>query len=199
MDRVSCRQQTPVRPSIDEMTRLLRERICSTAPEVEMVLYETELSREFSVSRTPIRQVLQRLAYEQLVRTVSGVGTVVVPMSREDRHIHMQTHQSLLRLMESQERTQPVEHGDPGPLSQTMDYLRLRGILAERVTAAVTDPILEASVAAALWREVRWSVHEFETIPKVNHQTLEQMIQRWWQHPVRCVYELTQWHAERVA
>jgi DNA-binding FadR family transcriptional regulator len=198
MDIVPCRQAASVRLSIDEMTRLLRERICSTAPDVEMVLYETELSREFSVSRTPIRQVLQRLAYEQLVRTVSGVGTVVVPMLREDRPIHMQTHQSLLRLIESQERTQPVYHDDAGVLRQTRDYLRMRGLLAERVTAAVTDPILEASVAAALWREVRWAVHDVETTAEVSDQKLGQIIEHWWGHPVRCVYELTQWHAERV-
>lgn len=163
-----------------------------------MVLYETELSREFLVSRTPIRQVLQRLAYEQLVRTVSGVGTVVVPMAREDRPLHMQTHQSLLRLIESQGGAQEISGDRAGPLRQTIDYLRFRGILAERVTVAVTDPILEASVAAALWREVRWAVHDFETIPKLNHQKLEQIIELWWGCPVRCVYELTQWHAESV-
>ena len=41
------------------------------------LLVETELASEFNVSRTPIRQALQRLDYEGLVETRNGVGTTV--------------------------------------------------------------------------------------------------------------------------
>lgn len=41
------------------------------------LLVETELAMEFNVSRTPIRQALQRLDYEGLVETRNGVGTTV--------------------------------------------------------------------------------------------------------------------------
>jgi DNA-binding GntR family transcriptional regulator len=41
------------------------------------LLVETELAAEFNVSRTPIRQALQRLDYEGLVETRNGVGTTV--------------------------------------------------------------------------------------------------------------------------
>lgn len=41
-------------------------------------LREEELAEEFGVSRTPIRQVLQRLEYEGLVTTKHGIGTLVM-------------------------------------------------------------------------------------------------------------------------
>lgn len=191
-------QSSPARLSIDEMTRVLRERICLTAPDVEIVLYETELSREFSVSRTPIRQVLQRLAYEQLVRTVSGVGTVVVPMSPADRPVHMQTHLALLRLIASQGGVRADVLDEPGPLICATDYLRVRGRLAERVTSSVTDPILEASLAAALWRDVRWSVHDFDADKNLDRLGVAQTVAMYWSKPVHCLHELTQFHAVLV-
>ncbi|WP_245449908.1 GntR family transcriptional regulator [Rhizobium leguminosarum] len=40
-------------------------------------IVETELAAEFNVSRTPIRQALQRLDYDGLVETRNGVGTTV--------------------------------------------------------------------------------------------------------------------------
>jgi DNA-binding GntR family transcriptional regulator len=42
-----------------------------------MMLHEERLAAEFNVSRTPIRQALQKLDFEGLVRTRNGVGTIV--------------------------------------------------------------------------------------------------------------------------
>lgn len=55
----------------------LRDRICTNHYPPGTILNETEISREFSVSRTPVRTVLQRLGYEGLVQTKNGVGTFV--------------------------------------------------------------------------------------------------------------------------
>lgn len=180
------------------MTRILRERICSTPPELELVLYETELSREFSLSRTPIRQVLQRLAYEQLVRTVSGVGTVVMPMMRDDRPIHLQTQDALVNLVERQagETLAPWEGAEV--LNTSEDYLRVRGVLAERIMACVRDPILEASVAAVLWRDVRWSVHDYAAEPLLNRKALNAILCSPWSSSLQCLRELCRLHAEVI-
>jgi len=62
---------------LDDMAQQLRLRICLLDPTQSHILYETSLAEEFGVSRTPVRQVLQRLAYEHLVETRTGVGTVV--------------------------------------------------------------------------------------------------------------------------
>ncbi|MDX1122501.1 GntR family transcriptional regulator [Sinorhizobium medicae] len=59
------------------MHRVLRDRICLLRYRPGELLVETELAVEFNVSRTPIRQALQRLDYEGLVETRNGVGTTV--------------------------------------------------------------------------------------------------------------------------
>ena len=55
----------------------LRERICTNRYPPGTVLNETELGEEFGISRTPIRQVLQKLNHDGLVETRNGVGTLV--------------------------------------------------------------------------------------------------------------------------
>ncbi len=55
----------------------LRERICLLRYPPGTLLVETELANDFEVSRTPVRQALQRLENEGLVETRNGVGTHV--------------------------------------------------------------------------------------------------------------------------
>ena len=55
----------------------IRERICLLHYPPGHTLSEAELAREFGISRTPIRRVLQRLEYEGLVESRHGVGTIV--------------------------------------------------------------------------------------------------------------------------
>lgn len=69
---------------IDIICDQLRSRICSGQLCGGDILVEEALGREFSLSRTPIRQVLHRLALEHFVETRSGVGTIVVPEDRTD-------------------------------------------------------------------------------------------------------------------
>jgi DNA-binding GntR family transcriptional regulator len=65
----------------------LRRRISTNAYPPGTALKEVELAAEFGVSRTPIRQVLQRLEYGGLVQPVVGHGTIVsgldLPRMRE--------------------------------------------------------------------------------------------------------------------
>jgi len=74
--------QTPM-SRLDDMAQQLRLRICLMDPAQNHILHETALAEEFGVSRTPVRQVLQRLAYEHLVETRTGVGTVVPKLAPE--------------------------------------------------------------------------------------------------------------------
>lgn len=64
----------------DIIYEIVRDRICLREYDEGYVIHETNLAVEFSVSRTPIRQVLQRLVFEQLVETRNGVGTIVAPV-----------------------------------------------------------------------------------------------------------------------
>lgn len=55
----------------------LRDRICLLGYPPGAMLSENALAEEFGVSRTPIRQALQRLEFDGLVVSRHGVGTMV--------------------------------------------------------------------------------------------------------------------------
>ena len=61
----------------------IRERICLLRYPPGHTLAEVELAREFGISRTPIRRVLQRLEYEGLVESRHGIGTIVTLVDRQ--------------------------------------------------------------------------------------------------------------------
>lgn len=61
----------------------IRERICLLRYPPGHRLVESELAREFGMSRTPMRRVLQRLEYEGLVESRHGVGTIVTLIDRQ--------------------------------------------------------------------------------------------------------------------
>ena len=68
----------------------LRDRICLLDYPPGAVLGEAALAREFGVSRTPIRAVLQRLAQDGLIEPRDGVGTIVTaPDFAEIRDIYL--------------------------------------------------------------------------------------------------------------
>lgn len=80
--------------SIDRIYQELRSRICLGQYRSGDILYETALGREFDVSRTPIRQVLQRLAMERLAVVRTGVGTLVLEPDRDSalRAVRVKAH-----------------------------------------------------------------------------------------------------------
>lgn len=55
----------------------IRERVSLLEYPPGMVLSESALAREFNVSRTPVRAVLQRLEFDGLVESKRGIGTLV--------------------------------------------------------------------------------------------------------------------------
>lgn len=69
----ALKRRRPMSDIYDEM----RRRICLLVHAPGTILKETELAREFGVSRTPIREVLHQLSFEGLVETRNGVGTFV--------------------------------------------------------------------------------------------------------------------------
>lgn len=73
----------------------VRKRICVGEYSDGQALYEERLAKEFEVSRTPIRQVLHRLALERFVETKSGIGTLIIPTNRvsfeDDQNVLVQT------------------------------------------------------------------------------------------------------------
>jgi DNA-binding GntR family transcriptional regulator len=72
------------RVKLESIYVALRDRICLLDYPPGTILREAELAAEFGVSRTPIRTVLQRLAYGGLVESRDGVGTIVTSLTVEE-------------------------------------------------------------------------------------------------------------------
>jgi len=72
------------RVELDAVYATLRDRICLRDYPPGTVLREADLAAEFNVSRTPIRTVLQRLAYGGLIESRDGVGTIVTTLTFEE-------------------------------------------------------------------------------------------------------------------
>lgn len=69
---------------VDHIQRVVLQRIRLLEYPPGSRLYEAKLAAEFGVSRTPIRETLNRLHYLGLVQTRNGVGTVVVQLSTQE-------------------------------------------------------------------------------------------------------------------
>ncbi|MEH6579336.1 MAG: GntR family transcriptional regulator [Amphritea sp.] len=65
------------RARIDTIHDLIRERICLLTYAPGSILREAQLAEEFGCSRTPIREAIKRLEFENLVISKNGVGTLV--------------------------------------------------------------------------------------------------------------------------
>ncbi|MDH3235904.1 MAG: GntR family transcriptional regulator [Alphaproteobacteria bacterium] len=77
----SVQQRESQTERFDRIYKGIRERICLLDYRPGALLNEGHLAEEFGVSRTPVRNVLQRLNYEGLVETRNGVGTIVTDLN----------------------------------------------------------------------------------------------------------------------
>ncbi|QPM91802.1 GntR family transcriptional regulator [Pseudooceanicola algae] len=162
-----------MRATNEEIAAVLRERICLFAGPGDMLLHEGQLAAEFGVSRTPIRQVLQMLAYESLVETRSGVGTIVSPLLPERRRNDEIAFRALLSAAAS--CPVPGRYGldeagallrkarvllrAEGPITRDRLFHLLEHLL-DATAILVDDHILVAAMRASCLRYMRWVVTE---------------------------------------
>jgi DNA-binding GntR family transcriptional regulator len=71
------------RPTPTDIHAILRDRICFLEAAPGTLLREAELAAEFGVSRTPVREALQKLSWLGLVEIRNGVGTLVTPLDMD--------------------------------------------------------------------------------------------------------------------
>jgi DNA-binding GntR family transcriptional regulator len=71
-------------PLVDSVYRVLRDAICEGRLEPNDKLAQIPLAEQLGISRTPVRDALQRLAQEGLVRALSWRGFVVSEFSVRD-------------------------------------------------------------------------------------------------------------------
>jgi DNA-binding GntR family transcriptional regulator len=137
----------------------------------DITLHEGTLAAEFGVSRTPIRQVLQKLAYERLVETRSGVGTIVARLDPEERQLDQNVLEALFRAAADCagpddmpdtvfERLQTRYRLVDATGGNAAAYLEHRTDLLEISADITTDAILADAIRAAHWRQIRWRMTE---------------------------------------
>ncbi|MBN9672578.1 GntR family transcriptional regulator [Labrenzia aggregata] len=156
-------------------------------PGEDLILHETTLTAQYGMSRTPIRQILQRLAYERLVETKSGVGTVVVAMAEDNRNRDLVTHRGILQavLLHQLPPLTIAQHSDilalAGMASMLEDEDRdlhydLRNRMHALLAEVIPDPILRDTFSASFWRVVRWHMQDLASDKKGAAETLRNLI-----------------------
>src|SRR6202165_6116729 len=82
--RALCETPDAVRSQSEEAYLRIRERIVSLDMPPGSVVNEGRLREELKIGRTPIREALQRLARENLVRSIPHRGTFVTDVNITD-------------------------------------------------------------------------------------------------------------------
>lgn len=168
----------------------LRKRICLEPPTASPVLHEQALAEEFSVSRTPVRQALQRLAYERLVEVRSGVGTVVSPLDENNRDNDIQLAFALLGVAAEIEGEKPLSVEANSYIialerqvssAEHIDLetnFTIRSTSLQVITREMSNDILAEALKAALWRLFRWRMAEAAQSPSGMDSRLPEVMER---------------------
>ncbi|MGR3755700.1 MAG: winged helix-turn-helix domain-containing protein [Tranquillimonas sp.] len=176
--------------SYDQLLDDIRARICLAPPDLPFVLHENQLASEFGLSRTPVRQALQRIELEGMVEVRTGVGTVATQLDPRDRTLAFEVYRELAAAAAS------CAHGDPiadevkvelaglhGVLTMqnhrsAQTYVKTFGQIANAMAMLVRDEILRRALLTAHWRIVRWRVRDFHAEPDETWQSLVGNMQR---------------------
>ncbi|WP_374652888.1 GntR family transcriptional regulator [Dongia sp.] len=107
----------------------LRQRIATRTYPPGTRLSESELATEFGLSRTPVRQALQRLATDGLVSIKNGVGVTVTDLDRTeiDQAYYLRCQ---LAAMIGHTNPRPLSHKDLAELKAV--HLRVKTLLGRR-------------------------------------------------------------------
>ncbi|UWR31188.1 GntR family transcriptional regulator [Sulfitobacter sp. W002] len=162
----------------------LRADICLNRDIADGMLHEVALAQRFGVSRTPIRQALQRLAYERMIAVKSGVGSVVTSLEDSMRADDIC---AAVAIIEAAAKCAPSSLAPPAQfmslagllgmmdisdLDQAEAFFEVRAQFLNALAEMIENPILSDAFRAAYWRLIRWSLRDFETQPQaqIAHQ-----------------------------
>lgn len=109
----------------EKLTVELRRRIITGELAPASVVIEPALAAEFNVSKTPVREALQRLTHEHLVQVLPKRGYLVVPMSDDDVREIIEVRKALepLAAWNLAGRVKAGSEGTQGTLDALRGYL----------------------------------------------------------------------------
>lgn len=169
--------------SSDMIAETLRADICLSRDIEDGMLHEVALAQRFGVSRTPVRQALQRLAYERMIAVKSGVGSVVTPLDESKRADDIC---AAVAIIEAVAKCAPAHAAPPSQfmsvvgilgimdisqLDRAEDFFETRAGLLTALAEMIENPILSDAFRAAYWRLIRWTVrdHAAASGPQIDH------------------------------
>jgi DNA-binding GntR family transcriptional regulator len=147
----------PARSQSEEAYLRIRERIVSLDMRPGSVVNEGRLREELKIGRTPIREALQRLARENLVRSIPHRGTFVTDVNITDLaritevRVVLEAHAARLaaeRLSGADRKCftdllQVLEHG---PSVDQRELMRLDQQIHRQIYIAARNPFLESTL-----------------------------------------------------
>ena len=172
-----------------DILEALRTRICLTPPTDSFPLGEGLVAKEFNVSRTPVRQVLQTLAREHLVEIRPSVGASVVRLTPESRAQSFEVYRDLTAIAAklAEGRPLPTAVGmefagiwgilSSGPEQSTDLYVSLMVRIQAALSLAVEDQIVLDAMLAAFWRMIRWRVQDIACDPNLHWERFRHNVQ----------------------
>jgi len=102
--------------------QLVEEMIVTLALEPGAIFSENELSQSISIGRTPLREALQRLAHEGLVRVMPRRGMMVTEINATEHLSLLETRRVIDRLIAQRaaERATPLQRDQLRTLASSM-------------------------------------------------------------------------------
>lgn len=167
----------------------LRADICLNRGIEDGMLHEVALAQRFGVSRTPIRQALQRLAYERMIAVKSGVGSVITPLEDATRADDIRAAVAIIEAAAKCAPSHPVPPVhfmsivgilgmmDICELNRAEDFFDIRARLLAALADMIENPILSDAFRAAYWRLIRWSILDLATAPEHQAAHLRELLQ----------------------
>ncbi|KAF0676051.1 GntR family transcriptional regulator [Profundibacterium mesophilum] len=173
-----------------EIADTIRERICLAPIDDPFVLREPVLAEEFGISRTPIRQILQRLAFDKMVETRPGIGTIAKRLDPKRRAHAFAVYNQLASAAAACSEGDPlpdwikveliglanlvIEQSEHTPES----YIRYSKQIVSAMALSADDDILSSALTAAHWRVLRWRVQDMRATPEFSWQGFKDNMER---------------------
>ena len=173
--------------SYGKILKDIRTRIFLASAEKDVILHSTDIAKEFGLSRTPVRQIFDRLEAEHLIITRPGVGSICQALDPAMRQVDFRVLQELT-LAASRLAAGSVPNDVKfctGGMRQVLSkpenpdisfFVTSTVSFVENVANTLSSPILADAFMAARWRVTRWRVRDHELNPERFWNELRQNV-----------------------